>query len=800
MNATSPYPVGTWSEPGRWPGSWIAVPGHATRPLVAAYRRQFTVSEAVTVDVLVSADERYELFLDGQRIGRGPGRGDARMWPVANHRLELSAGSHVLVARVWSLGGLAPVAQISVGHGFVLAAPGAFDSELATGLATWEGHVLTGWSFAGSGVTWGTGALATIDGTRRDWAVENGGGEGWLPVVTTKQAHSAITPRGWLPDFQVLTPAWLPPQRETPIPSGEVRHLEAITAADWGRDGQVIAAEADLPGERAVWQAWLDGTPLTLAAACCRRAILDLGVYRCAWPELTVSGGAGAAISVRWAESAYLASKGQAKGDRGALTGKYFFGPGEVFLPDGGGQRVFGPQWWRAGRYIEIQIRTGDAPVTLEALALVETCYPLTVDSGFACSDARLEQAAGPMLHTLRMCMHETYVDCPYYEQLMYVGDTRIEVLTTYALSGDDRLPRAALRLFDHSRRDSDLGLTTSRYPCRDPQMIPTFSLWWVAMVHDFAMWRDDPAFVRSLLPGARAVIDAVASWIGEDGVLHALPGWNFIDWTEAWRPWTLGEEACCGVPPDGHRGRSAILGWQFVYVLGLYAQLEELVGDPDRGVIIRRRATRLAEHTDALFWNEQRGLWSDAATGATYSEHAQCLALLSGYAPAAHAARAAEGLLNAPDLERTSIYFSHYLFETYRSLGAMPRMLGRMDLWFDLPRLGLTTTPEEPEPARSDCHAWGAHPLYHYRAGLLGIRPAAPGFREVLVEPQLGQLDWASGSVSHPHGLVAAEVRRHDGGLAWSVTLPAGVTGTLRLEGRTTPLQPGVNRGGWPG
>ena len=37
------------------------------------------------------------------------------------------------------------------------------------------------------------------------------------------------------------------------------------------------------------------------------------------------------------------------------------------------------------------------------------------------------------------MCAHETYMDCPYYEQMMYVGDTRLEVLTTYAISRDDR-------------------------------------------------------------------------------------------------------------------------------------------------------------------------------------------------------------------------------------------------------------------------------------------------------------------------------------------------------------------------
>jgi alpha-L-rhamnosidase len=63
------------------------------------------------------------------------------------------------------------------------------------------------------------------------------------------------------------------------------------------------------------------------------------------------------------------------------------------------------------------------------------------------------------------MNAHETYSDCPYWEQLQYLGDTRIQALISYVDFGDDRLARQALDAYDKSRIAD--GLTQSRYPER---------------------------------------------------------------------------------------------------------------------------------------------------------------------------------------------------------------------------------------------------------------------------------------------------------------------------------------------
>ena len=137
---------------------------------------------------------------------------------------------------------------------------------------------------------------------------------------------------------------------------------------------------------------------------------------------------------------------------------------------------------------------------------MCETRYPLEMESAFTASDPSLEQVLPVFVRGLQVCANETYFDCPYYEEMMYPADTRLEVLVTYIMSRDDRLPRKALTLFDASRLPS--GLTQSRYPCRVMQIIASWTLWWVAMVRDYALWRDDRPFVESLMPGVRATME----------------------------------------------------------------------------------------------------------------------------------------------------------------------------------------------------------------------------------------------------------------------------------------------------
>jgi alpha-L-rhamnosidase len=729
-----------WRRPDYWPGRWITAPDAPTTPFVMAYRLIVELPETLETCFHVSADERYALYLNGQRVGRGPERSDGPHWHFESYAGQLPAGKHVLVAMVWSFGRLAPPAQMSVKHGFLLV-PEERSELLATGVAPWECQPVTGLAFHPAG--W-VGPCEEIDGHSYPWGIESGIGQDWVPAEAGEKvlpAQHAETPQG----RHILQPALLPAQHHAVVKGLIVREAKGADVADW--------------------QHLCDGTStVTLAPNEHVEVLIDCDDYVCVYPSLTVSGGDGSRIEQAWAESLFMQPEGpNDKGNRDEVNGKHWRGRNaSIFLPDGGEKRRFGPLWWRAGRYLRLGITTGAEPLVIEDITLTETRYPLEQSSRFDADLPELQKVWQILLRGLQMCAHETYMDCPYYEQLQYVGDTRLEALTTYVLTPDASLPRKALLAFDASRLAS--GFTQSRYPCSDMQIIPPFSLWWVCMVKDYAWWRDDPATVTAVLPGVRAVIQACAARVDEMGLLKHLPGWNFIDWVqdEHWR---------IGVPDDGGAGTAAPLQWQWILTLQAAVALEDHFGNRGQVAYVTELLAQAITGVEA-FWDPAAGLYANDLAKTHHSEHANCLALCSECLPVPRQETIASVLFSAHSLPRASIYYGHYYFEAARVMRRADAFLQRLQEWYDLVENGFRTPRESPEPSRSDCHGWGSHPIFHAFASLLGVRPTAPGFAELQVNPLIGTLPCISGELPHPKGLIRVTVQ----GEQIMVDAPAGV------------------------
>lgn len=756
-------------------GQWVRHPDvTATELSFCRYTLEFELEQAMTIEAHVTADNRFELTCDGQYIGMGPDRSDLEHWSFHSYRIALEAGKHELAADVHYLGLSAlnrPWAQTCIEPGFVFYCEDA-PVDLNTGSAPWKATKLSGVgthkvnlkAFMVVGPNYTIDAKAYFNSPV---AVEVVG----VRAAGDQCETGKINP-GWK-----LYPSRMPEQVRNTVRGGKIRFVGDV-------EGEGPFPDADAPNAPTparAWQAMVDGDASLSVPANTRLTVLwDLDEYHTAYPQLTTTGGAGASVSVDWAESCYvhpLDAQGKAiheKANRNEFVGKYFRGNGDAFLPDGK-KRTFRAFWWRAGRWVRLTVKTADQPLTIEDLHLLETRMPLENQGTFTSSDADLAPIISLATRGIQMCAHETYMDCPYYEQMMYTGDTRLQVLTSFVMSDEDRLNQRTLELFDWSRQET--GFVHERYPSQPKQLSCTFAMIWVLMVRDYAWWRADPAFVRQRLKGVRCMLEEFKLLPDAHApLLPALPGWSFIDWVP-------------GLSMVNHPGRddsvSAITSLLFLNALVAAAELEDGCGEAHLAQYNREWADRLAEAIDKTFWNEDRGLFADTPDHDQYSEHAQCLALLSSHFPHRQS-RCFDSLITHDDLLRTTVYFSFYLLETFAKFGRGDLIIRKLDFWKGMTAMGMRTPVEMPEPSRSDCHAWGSHPLFHMHASLAGVRPAAPGFSKVSITPQPGSLTELNSAIPHPAGDVSLTMKQTRNTWQTKVCLPAGIDGTLQWQGQT--------------
>ena len=161
-------------------------------------------------------------------------------------------------------------------------------------------------------------------------------------------------------------------------------------------------------------------SPLTISANKKITILFDQENLTTGYPELLVSGGKGSTIRLTYAESLFD-SKGS-KGNRNEIEGKTILGYSDYFLPDGNPDRLFRPLWFRTWRYLQMEIETHDDPLQINSFSSDFAAYPLKENAKFESDQPGLKKIWDVGWRTARLCANETYFDCPYYEQLQYIG------------------------------------------------------------------------------------------------------------------------------------------------------------------------------------------------------------------------------------------------------------------------------------------------------------------------------------------------------------------------------------------
>lgn len=775
--APGPIPAGHTPTDRVWTARWIAPPGGTlSQYTVALFRRKLDLPEKPDRCVVsISADNRYRLYVNGERVAFGPQAGEPLYWRFDTVDLGpwLHAGENVIAVQVWNYGDFRPYAQMSVGTGLIVQGDGAAASLVDTGVTEWKVQVDRAWT----PVPADRAVLQTfivvspgdrIDAAKHPWGWERPGfddGTWSKPRVLDNGA-----PHGVGTDIE----RWLAPRT---IPFLEmIPQRLAVVRRSTGAEPPAGFLEG-----RAAWK-----IPPHHEV----RVLLDQGFETNAFPRLTTSGGRDATVELNYAEA--LFDRSRRKGNRDDIEGRTLIGIGDRFRPDGGAHRVFATLDYRTYRYVELHVKTAGEALTIEDLAADATGYPFRLNARFSSDQPDLDHIWEVGWRTARLCASDTYMDCPYYERLQYVGDTRIQALISLYLSGDDRLMRNAIELYDRSRIPE--GLTQSRYPSRSPQIISPFSLFWIGMVHDYWMHRDDLPFVEARLRGVAGVLDWFEGHLDRTSMLLGpLPYWSFVDWPNAW-PWD-GEKRVGGEPAGARTGGSSILSLQFAIALDYAADLSRAAGRAEEADARAHLAGAIRQAVMARCWDTGRRLVADTPEKTSFSQHANALAVLSGAIEGDEARDLITRTLADETLVPCTVYFRFYLLRAMKRAGLGDRYLDELGPWRDMLAIGLTTFAERPEPARSDCHAWSASPIYEFLATVCGIEPASPGFKSVRVAPHLGPLQRVAASVPHPAGFIRVRLERAGAELGGVIELPPGISGTLVWAGRETALLPGENR-----
>jgi alpha-L-rhamnosidase len=763
--------------------SWIRHPDAGFNAHeVILFRKNFQLERVPYRFVVhISADNQYRLFVNGTYAAKGPARSDLHHWYYETLDLAplLKAGENTLAVEVVNFGPKRGWSQFSHMTSLFVMGRGPSESPVNTVPGSWrcmrnEAHypLIVEW-IGRREVAFGlyvANPTDSITGRRYPWGwhLPEYDHRGWLSAARANNAGTRNTQyAGGIVHSggKLLEPRPIRMIRERQEPLGKVVRVSGVS---WQEGYLVGERSLEIPARRRV-SLWIDRGHMTIG-----------------YPELSVSGGEGSTIEARYAETLFNEDR-MSKGNRNDFKDKVFVGIRDVFMPDGGPMRVFRPTWLRSFRFIELNVTTGEEPLVMHGYHNQYSAYDLELKASFRTDRESLDRLMEPGWRTVSLCAQDILMSDAYYEQMQYVGDSKVHNLALLFLSGNDDLVRNQLRQTDWSRIPE--GLTIACYPNAFHLVIPFYSLLWIDMIHDYMMWSGDRDFVRSFEPGIAAVLDWFQRRLLPDGLLGPLEWWNYVDWSPGFPN---------GVPPGIVDGRSALFSLQYALTLDRAADILDFTGRQDDARHYRAQASGLRGAVRSQCYDEGRGLFADTPDKQHFSQHTNILAVLSGCSEGEEAQRI---MMQAPgdsSLHQVALFFRYYLLEALHRAGLADRLEQELHPWQSMLGQGLTTFTEVPiewASQRSDCHPWSAAPNIHFFTSICGIRPLAPGYSRVLVAPEPGSLNEIRASLPHPKG--ALEIDLHRQGrqeFRGSLRVPAGMEVTFRWKDQETSYGEGVH------
>ena len=777
------------------------------------FRRVIQIDDAIqSAPVMVTADGRYQLFVNGILIGRGPARSSAAYRYTDPYDLApfLKPGRNVIAALAHAYGRMTAWYEL----------PG-WDYARAFGCGGFflQGDLVTARAVVrlDTDATW---RCLTSDAWTRDVPSNSLGfsevydarraPENWNDIAfdDSDWEHAEILRvpgRNYTGDvipFQFLTVRDIPAQREGALAFGTILSCNEIANTPASNDlAAQVEQEEFLPLAHCRVNESRDEIITTETHGI--SIVYDFGQVVAGYIRFELASAAGAVVD---------------------------FYPGEQLLPDGR-VRIFdgipgfdapiahryitraGAQtWerfeWNGLRYLQVTFRNCMQPLRVRVVAVNQTNYPVEPRGQFECSDDWLNRIWRAGARTLQLCMHDAFVDCPSREQRQWM-DAYLDARINYAAFGDAQLAARMMRQIALSQRPE--GLTMMAAPGDFSILgftnIPDFCLYWIMTIGDYIQFTGDTKIVDELYPSVVKAMQWFERQLNAEHLLTDVPHWVFVEWAET-----------------DKKGQVAALNAQFVAALRVAAQLARVVAHSRAAIHFDDLATRVCDAINNLMWDESRGVYADARRNGKLSrrisQQTNAVMIAFDIAPRERWDRMFEMILDESRLVLThalghdgeitpfdaeynvvqaQTFYSHFLHRALRKAGKVDMIVANIRArWSALIADGESTFREtwQLEPITSKCHAWSATPTFDLSTDILGIAPLEPGFARFRVAPHIAHLEWARGAFPTPRGDIQIEWRRDANRFELSLTVPNATEAEIILPARApTRVGAGTHR-----
>lgn len=442
--------------------------------------------------------------------------------------------------------------------------------------------------------------------------------------------------------------------------------------------------------------------------------IVDLGQQYAGLLSMELDAPAGTVLDIGWGEHVEDLRVRTAVGNRNFAC---------RYVCREGRQRFLGCFRRLGGRYLQLHVTGMTGDVRFYHIGICPQDYPLERETRLRCGNGLLDRLTEVAAHTLRLCMHEHYEDCPWREQALYAFDSYMQMLCGYYLFGEYHFARGSLKLLADSQRPD--GMIRMCAPSGIPQTIPSFSLTWVLSLEKYVLYSGDLDFGREMLEKAERVLRAFS--MEGDLIRNASDrrqSWNFYEWTEGL---------------DGEPGAEVDAPINCFYIMAAeaYGRLCGYLGIEEKPVY--HDLTRMRRAICETFFDSRRGVFYSAVGDGRLHELTQALAICAGVTQDRKLLRK-EGLIPAT---LSTLFFKYEALLSDENADRDAVLEEMLTIWGKMLLTGTDTLWEVTEGAAafdnagSLCHGWSAVPVYFLYRYYLGYEPTSPGFREFRLEPQ---------------------------------------------------------------